>query len=61
LRVANKCDLGDRSDGDLSISAATGAGIAEFVMAVRDTLVPPGDITNPAAWLFDRRLSEQAC
>jgi tRNA modification GTPase len=56
LRVANKCDLGDRDDPDLSISAATGAGIAEFVLAVRNRLVPPGDITNPAAWLFDRLL-----
>ncbi len=56
LRVANKCDLGDRGDGDISISAATGAGIAEFVVAVRDRLVPPQDITNPDPWLFDRRL-----
>jgi tRNA modification GTPase len=59
LRVANKCDLGVRDDCDLSISAATGAGIADFVLAVRDRLVPPEDITNPDPWLFDRRLSDQ--
>ena len=59
LRVANKCDLADRGDrdgGDLAISAMTGAGITELVVAVRDWLVPPEDITNPAPWLFDPRL-----
>ncbi len=60
LRVANKCDLGERGDGgDLSISAATGVGIAELVLAVRDRLVPPEDITHPGPWLFDRRLADQ--
>ncbi len=61
LRVANKCDLGDRGHdgGDLSISAATGAGIAELVLAIRDRLVPPEDINHGGAWLFDRRLVDQ--
>ena len=59
LRVANKCDLGERGDsGDLSISAATGVGIAELVLAVRDRLVPPEDITHQGPWLFDRRLAD---
>ncbi len=59
LRVANKCDLGERGDsGDLSISAATGVGIAQLVLAVRDRLVPPEDITHPGPWLFDRRLAD---
>ena len=58
LRVANKRDLGERADGDLSISAVTGAGIAELVLAVRDRLVPPEDITHSGRWLFDRRLGD---
>ena len=56
LRVANKRDLGERDDGDLSISAVTGDGITELVLAVRDKLVPPEDITHDGRWLFDRRL-----
>jgi len=61
LRVANKRDLGDRGDdgGDLSISAVTGAGITELVVAIRDRLVPPEDIAHDGRWLFDPRLVEQ--
>ena len=60
LRVANKHDLGDRDDADLSISAATGAGIAELVTAVRDRLVRPDDLAHTGPWLFDRRLVDHS-
>ena len=59
LRVANKRDLGNRADADLSISAVTGDGIPELVLAVRDRLVPPEDIAHRGPWLFDRRLADQ--
>ncbi len=58
LRVANKRDLGERVDADISISAATGTGIAELVTAVRDRLVRPDDLAHAGPWLFDRRLAD---
>lgn len=56
LRVASKSDVAPRDDADLAISARTGAGMAELVRAVRDALVPPGDLAHDGPWLFDERL-----
>jgi len=56
LKVANKADIRAREDADLAISATAGAGVAEFVKRVRDTLVPPADLAHDGPWLFDERL-----
>ena len=52
LRVASKADLTDRSDADLSVSAVTGAGLADLAAMVRDRLVSPDDLAHPGAWRF---------
>jgi tRNA U34 5-carboxymethylaminomethyl modifying GTPase MnmE/TrmE len=59
LKVASKCDLGRRGDAELAIGATSGAGLADLVRAVRDRLVPPGDLAHPGPWLFDERLARE--
>jgi tRNA modification GTPase len=58
IRVRNKIDLdrGESTGGVLGISALSGEGLDLLVRAVRDTLVPPGDLAHPGPWLFDPRL-----
>ncbi len=56
LRIANKADLGARSDGGLHVSAATGTGVREVVRAVREILVAEADLAHPGPWLFDPRM-----
>lgn len=54
LRVMLRADLDPRrgEPGTLSVSAHTGAGMAELVAAIRDRLVPPADLVDPAPWRF---------
>lgn len=58
MRVLNQSDRSDaaacpeRAGADLVISAHTGAAIDELVARVRDSLVPPTDIADPAPWQF---------
>lgn len=61
LRICNKSDIAMRTDADLNLSAATGEGIAELVLLVRDTLVSPQSVADAhrRPWLFDDRLQER--
>jgi hypothetical protein len=54
LRVRLRADLDARrgEPGMLCVSAHTGAGMAELVAAIRDRLVPPADLADPAPWRF---------
>lgn len=56
LRIANKCDLRERTDADLNISATTGRSLDQLVQTVRDALVPQTDLEHPGPWAFDERL-----
>ncbi len=64
LRVLNKTDLLNESarskidnpKSEISISAATGDGVAALVTAVRDALIWPDDLVHPGPWLIDERL-----
>ena len=61
LYVTNKTDLGrpaTTTPEPIPISALHETGLSELVTAVRDRLVPPGDLTHPGPWLFDQRLVE---
>jgi tRNA modification GTPase len=62
VRAINKIDTAgpvQESPDVLRISAQTGQGLPEFVMAVRDALLPPQDRKHPGPWLFDDRLIAQ--
>ena len=56
VRVMSKCDLDEAesspraAEADLAISAATEAGIVELVALVRNTLLPPEDLSHPGPW-----------
>ncbi len=56
LRVMSKSDLPQAAtsprsrEADRIISATTGHGVADLVCAVRDALVPPGDLAHPGPW-----------
>ncbi|MGA0873288.1 MAG: GTPase, partial [Phycisphaerales bacterium] len=56
LRVMSKSDLPQAAtsprsrEADCIISATTGHGVADLVCAVRDALVPPGDLAHPGPW-----------
>jgi len=56
LKMGSKTDLARRSGADINVSAKTGEGLHALVSAVRDHLVPPGDLTHPGPWRFDPRL-----
>ncbi|MGA1391737.1 MAG: GTPase [Phycisphaerales bacterium] len=56
LRVMSKSDLPQAAtsprsrEADLAISATTGHGVADLVCAVRDALVPAGDLAHRGPW-----------
>ncbi len=53
LTVALRSDLGSPAWAtDVAVSARTGAGMAELVRLVRDTLVPPAALTDARPWRF---------
>jgi tRNA modification GTPase len=52
LQVGTKSDLGVRNDVDCSVCGVTEQGLAGLVIAIRDVLVPPADMTHSGAWLF---------
>lgn len=53
IRLALRSDLGQASwPHDLAVSATSGTGIREFALAVRDRLVFPADLADPAPWRF---------
>lgn len=53
LRVATRADLGIPSwPHDAAVSSRTGDGLERLVTLIRDTLVPPGALADPAPWLF---------
>jgi tRNA modification GTPase len=58
LRVAARCDMAPRDDGDAQVSAITGTGLEDLVAMVRDRLVRPEEIAHPGPWLFDPRLED---
>jgi len=47
----NSADVCTDADHPVLISALTGFGLAELVIAVRDRLVPPDDLSHPNPWL----------
>ncbi len=57
LRVGSKSDLGGRGDADISLSAATGDGVAALVERVREALVPASDHADGGRWIFDDGLA----
>jgi hypothetical protein len=57
VRLAGKADLASRPDGDLAVSATTGAGLRELTCLVRERLVPSADVEDPRPWWFDPRLA----
>jgi tRNA modification GTPase len=58
MLLGSKADAAVRQDADVSVSALTGQGIADLVVAARDLLVPPADreAARTTLWLFDERL-----
>ena len=52
LRVRTKTDLGG-TGGELSVSAATGAGLPELAARVREALVPAADLESGRPFDFD--------
>jgi tRNA modification GTPase len=61
IRAMSKADLPEAAgsprsqEADLRVSAASGSGVAELVAAVRDRLLPPEDLADPAPWRWRRR------
>jgi len=56
LHIANKCDVRERADANLNVSAETGHNLDQLVQTVRETLVPQTDLEHPGPWVFDQRL-----
>jgi small GTP-binding protein len=53
LVIAARADLGIPGWGhDLAVSALTGEGVVGLVGAIRDRLVPPGDLRSFEPWMF---------
>lgn len=52
LRVRTKADLGG-AGGDMSVSAATGAGLPELATRIREALVPAADLASDRPFDFD--------
>ena len=52
VRLTLQADRGSVNGADLSVSAVTGAGIAELVSHLRDLLVPTADLDHPGPWWF---------
>ena len=52
LRVRTKADLGAMG-GDLTVSAATGAGLSDLALRVREALVPSADLASDRPFDFD--------
>lgn len=54
LRVANKADLGMRTDDrvDFHISSSSGKGLAHLVSAIRAALISPEDLASTRPWRF---------
>jgi len=59
LRIANKADLGGRDKAALSLSAATGQGVAQLVERVRIRLLDPADLNHAGRWAFHERLRQR--
>ena len=62
VRIVNKIDGSSQTHDQtaLQISARTGKGLAELVVAVQDALVAPLDLHNPRPWIFDQRLTNES-
>jgi len=55
LLVCSRSDLGRRRDVALHVSAVSGEGVADLVVAIRNALVPEADLRHEGVWILGRK------